>query len=188
MQVGKEKKAAVVFSCPGRHEELAGHPAAGATGKNLDTLLSLLSKALHRSDLARDNVTITNAWPGVEYPAKTGRSQATTKEVLAPENIERLQRELEEISEMVIFCGEKAAAAARHLLLKRQPKRLYIKHLGLRGLSLLGTDVQGETILAADVQVSAGGKTRIRGDNTERRLAVLVDSVLAQLRSGGKSS
>ncbi|OGU06652.1 MAG: hypothetical protein A2075_08715 [Geobacteraceae bacterium GWC2_58_44] len=135
LQVGKEKKVAVVFSCPGRHEEVAGHPAAQSTGKNLDTLLLLLSQALNRNDLTRANITITNAWPEVEYQAKTGRSEATAKEVEGAGNIERLQQELEDVTDFVIFCGAKAAAVARNLRLKYRPKFVYMRHPGLRGLS-----------------------------------------------------
>ena len=184
IQPGKEQRVAVVFSCPGRHEEIAGHPAAKATGKNLEALLSLLAGALNRSDLSRDNITVTNAWPEVEYKAKTGRSEATNREVLAPANIRRLQGELDAISDLVIFCGAKARAVSRRLQLRHRPKYLYLGHLGLRGLSSLKTDVEGEPILSADLQIGAGrkmSKQRMRAENTEKRLAVLVDSILTQL-------
>ena len=186
LQVGKQQRVAVVFSCPGRHEEAAGYPAAKTTGRNLDRLLSLLSKALNRNDLTRSNITITNAWPEVEYKAKTGRSEATAKEVKAPENVKRLQQELDEITDFVIFCGDTARAASQNLRLKHNPSFVYLKHLSLRGLSLIARDVQGERIIAADVQISAGSdisKMKLQSDNTNKRLAVLVDSILSQLRS-----
>lgn len=190
LQVGKLKRVAVVFSCPGRHEEAAGYPAAKATGKNLDRLLALLAKALKRDDLSRDNITITNSWPDVEYQAATGRSEATTREVLAKDNLLRLQRELEGISDLVIFCGERARTVSRHLQLKYKPKFIYTAHLGLRGLSLTRTDVQGESIVAADMQIQAGrrmSKQEIQWENTEKRLAVLVHAILTQLRAGNKN-
>lgn len=184
LQVGKEKKVAVVFSCPGRHEEQAGRPAAAATGRNLDRLLALLAPALKRGDLARERVTITNAWPRVEYRAKTGRSEATDREVLAPNNLRRLQLELEEISDLVIFCGRRARAVAVHLRLKHRPCFVYIEHLGLRGLSLLRKDVQGRAIVAADkfgCQAAGMSLRRLQGENTERRLEVLAAAIRAQL-------
>lgn len=185
IQVGKQKRVAVVFSCPGRYEESAGYPAAGATGKNLDALLKLLSIALNRSDLNRADITITNAWPQVEYRAKTGRSEATGKEVMAPENLVRLQGELAEISDLVIFCGKRAKAAAAQLQLKYLPKFVYIGHLGLRGLSTMNKDVKGEPIVAADIR--AGDKASGQGvqrENTQKRLQVLVLSILSQLQTG----
>ena len=186
IQVGKQKRVAVVFSCPGRHEEIAGRPAAGTTGRNLDAILELLCKALNRSDLTRSNITITNAWPKVEYKAKTGRSEPTPKEARAPENIERLQEELEGITDFVIFCGEAARAVSQRLQLKLKPRMVYIRHIGLRGMSLINKDVQGERITAADAQISAGcsiGKAEIQAANTGKRLAVVVRSILAQLES-----
>lgn len=185
LQQGKERKVAVVFSCPGRHEELAGFPAAHLTGRNLDLLLSLLARELKRDDLTRGNITITNAWSRVEYRAKTGRSEATVQEVEGAENVKRLQRELEEVSDFIIFCGARAKAAARHLQLGRKPRLVFIRHPGLRGLSLMATDLRGERILAAELQASRGGKGARRAsqsENTRRRLEVLVHSILSQLR------
>jgi uracil-DNA glycosylase len=187
LQVGKQKKVAVVFSCPGRREELAGCPAAGITGKNLDTLLSLLAEALHRSDLSRENITITNVWPTVEYRARTGRSQATGKEACAPGNLQRLQGELSEITDLVIFCGERAREAARKLSLERKPKLVFIGHPGLRGLSSIHRDVAGEPIVAAARLPAAAiksGKEMLQRENTRKRLAVLVHSILLQLGRG----
>ena len=98
---------ALVLSSPGRQEELAGYPAARTTGKNLEALLLLLGQALRRGDLTRENVTRTNAWPSVEYLDKTGRSEATHGEILAPDNLRKLRRELAEIGELVIFAGKR---------------------------------------------------------------------------------
>ena len=186
IQAGRQRKVAVVFSCPGRHEEIAGRPAAKTTGKNLEILLSLLSRALDRSDLARSDITITNAWPCVEYQAKTGRSEATAHELKAAYNLQRLERELEDITDFVIFCGAKARYVAQCLKLKHDPKFVYIRHLGSRGLLLIRSDVEGRPIVAADDRISAEGKQRqskakIQAENTEKRLAVVAHSVVAQL-------
>lgn len=191
LQVGKERKVAVVFSCPGRHEELAGYPAAHSTGRNLDLLLSLLARELSRDDLTRGNITITNAWSRVEYRSKTGRSEATLQEVEGTDNVKRLQQELEEVSDFIIFCGARAKAAARHLQLRHKPRLVFIRHPGLRGLSLMATDLRGEPILAAELQVSRGSKEArrsIQAENTRRRLAVLVHSILKQLRDDPEAS
>jgi len=176
LQEGREQRVAVVFSCPGRHEEAAGHPAAGSTGKNLEILLTLLGKALNRSDLARVNVTITNAWPWVEYRGKTGRTEATAKEIRAAGNIARLQQELAEVTDFVIFCGERARSVSGYLRLERHPRFVFVKHLGLRGLSLIRRDVAGEPIVAA-------GRRDLQGTNNLRRLEVVAHSIVNQLRS-----
>lgn len=187
LQPGREQRVAVVFSCPGRHEEAAGHPAAGSTGRNLDRLLALVGEGLGRSDLCRENITITNAWPTVEYRARTGRSEATSNEVTAAGNIERLERELGEVTDFVIFCGERAKAVSARLRLKHSPGFVFVRHLGLRGLSLIRRDLDGEPIIAASRQACAGGKLdkkQVQRGNTEKRLEVLAQSVLAQLKGG----
>lgn len=186
LQRGKQQRVAFVFSCPGRHEEAAGHPAARGTGRNLEMLLSILSIALGRNDLTREEITITNAWPQVEYLSKTGRSEATAREVTAPENIHRLEQELEDVGDFIVFCGERAKTVSKILKLKNNPRFVYIEHLGLRGLSLIRKDVWGEPIIAAELQAMAAGGSRrkreIQCENTRKRLEVLADLVLKQLR------
>lgn len=184
IQTGYQNSVAIVFSCPGRHEELAGYPAAKTTGKNLEQLLLLLSEALNRSDLTRRNITITNAWPDVEYEAKTGRSEATEQDVMRPKNLERLQRELSNITEFVIFCGDIAKATSLKLLLNRNPKFIYVNHLATRGLLSIEKDVHGQLIVVAKCQLAAGrkiSKQKIEAENTGKRLAVVACSVLKQL-------
>lgn len=104
--------AAFVFSCPGQKEELLGHPCAGATGRNLDLALPKLHAQCpdrFRSPLRSDYV-LTNSWSQIEYPAKTGRSEATIAEVLSVDNLDRLEQELDGIQTIVI-CGQKAKHA-----------------------------------------------------------------------------
>lgn len=188
LQMGKKNRVAFVFSCPGRHEESAGYPAAKGTGRNLDLLLSLLAAALGRTDLARENVTITNAWPFVEYKAKTGRTEATEREITSPENVARLQRELQDVTDFVIFCGTRPKLVSGYLKLSHRPRFVFVRHLGLRGLSTICTDVDGERIVAAAFgEVAEGGGARSRREiqcrNTRKRLEVLVRSIVEQLRA-----
>jgi uracil-DNA glycosylase len=175
LQKGSENRVAVVFSCPGRHEEMAGRPAAKATGKNLELLLSILGEALGR-DLSREKVTITNAWPEVEYRGKTGRTEASPKEITAAENVARLQQELQDITDFVIFCGERARLVAGKLRLKHHPKLVFIRHPGLRGLSTINTDIYGGRIVAAGRNMREA-----QAQNNKRRLEFLVQQILCQL-------
>jgi hypothetical protein len=177
LQKGSEDRVAVVFSCPGRHEEVAGCPAAKATGRNLELLLSLLGEALGRSDLSREKVTITNAWPEVEYLGKTGRTEASPREITTAENVERLQQELREVTDFVIFCGDRARLVAEKLRLQHHPKLVFTRHPGLRGLSTINTDIHGGRIVAG------GRNTReVRAQNNKKRLEVLVQQILSQLQ------
>jgi hypothetical protein len=62
---------------------------------------------------------------------------------------------------------------------------VFIKHPGLRGLSMIRTDVGGAPILAAAAVPGAGGcagRRALQADNTRKRLAVLVASICRQLR------
>lgn len=184
IQVGKKSAVAVVFSCPGRHEEKNNCPAAKNTGKNLHTFLSILAIKLPRNELVRSNITITNAWSCVEYKAKTNRSEATDQEIVTIPNIGRLRRELDHITEFIIFCGKKAKLASTHFTLKNQPKFIYIEHLGTRGLLSITTDTSGRAIISADEQINKGrtiSKRRIQKENTKKRLEVVAKSVQDQL-------
>ena len=107
---------AFVFSCPGQKEELLGHPCAGATGRNLDVALPKLHALEPKlfASSSRAAYVLTNSWSQIEYPAKTGRSEATATEILSPDNLNRLERELADIS-TILICGQKAKHAVLEL-------------------------------------------------------------------------
>ena len=110
-QRGARNWGAVVLACPGRVEKENNAPASGATGTNLDCLLSIMRHD-HQFDCgSRCEFTITNAWPTVEYRACTGRTQPTLEEVLNPANLYRLADELSEIEQLIICCGTLARRA-----------------------------------------------------------------------------
>lgn len=185
---GKEYKVAFVFSCPGRYEKEAGHPAAKATGTNLQKLLLKLSQILVRNDLTRDNITITNAWDRVEYVKLTKRSEATDGEILTPENIRRLVKELAHVTEFIVFCGAKAKLASKEIvrsnLLTNKPTFLFLEHLGTRGMLSILKDIDGNRIVSADDQILAGrklSKRKIQSENTEKRIEVVANSLVGQL-------
>ena len=121
LERGARDAVAFVFSCPGEVEQDQGRPAAGKTGDNLAEVLSLMA---HRSyvgtdleceDWTRDNVWITNAWSDVEYVGLTGRTEATTSEVLSTENVSRLANELSVIEKVIVCSGTRAQEAVSAL-------------------------------------------------------------------------
>jgi hypothetical protein len=103
---------AIVFSCPGQKEELLGHPCAGATGRNLDLALPKLHRLCpdRFTSPLRSDYVLTNSWSQIEYPAKTGRSEATATEILSADNLDRVERELAGI-QTILICGQKAKHA-----------------------------------------------------------------------------
>lgn len=191
---GAHDSCAFVFSCPGKHEQRAGHPAAGKTGRNLELLLAVMSARLGHAALVRDCVTITNAWPQVEYEELTGRSEATTLEILEATNIARLAGELQHVSHLIVFCGEKARRAAAELaklnLLAQEAKIAFVEHLGARGLLSIEQDLQGNRIVAAKEQKRLGRRIplrKIQNENTHRRIAVVAQRLLDSMRRQGAS-
>ena len=112
LQTCADATTAFVFSCPGQKEELLGHPCAGATGRNLDLALPKLHALCPErfNSPLRSEYVLTNSWSQVEYPAKTGRSEATATEILSPDNLNRLERELAGI-QTILICGQKAKHA-----------------------------------------------------------------------------
>lgn len=184
LQVGRSKEVAFVFSCPGRYEEIAGKPAAEVTGKNLSSLLDKLKIALKKNDLDRRNITITNAWSRVEYKQRTGRSEATTSEIVSDANIARLRTELVRVTELVVCCGDKARIAVDACDLSKNVKVVFIKHLSTRGLNSIKTDVNGEKIRSAKELRSQGDKRSIsciQSDNTSKRLDVVCKCIISQI-------
>ena len=182
---GSADTYAFVFSCPGKYEESAMHPAAGKTGCNLETLLELLSARLEQEALTRRCVTITNAWSQVEYQEHSGRSEATDVQIRSEANIGRLARELQHVTEMIIFCGSKAKVAFNELVrlkhITKPIKIAFVEHLGARGLLSIRNDIRGTLIVAAKEQRRLGRQSAlkaIQAENTYRRLEVVAQRLL----------
>lgn len=191
---GAENDVAFVLSCPGRYEELAGHPAAGNTGKSLQLLIDRLGTNISLPDLARVHITITNAWPDIEYKGKTGRSEATGAEVNRSDNIMRLADELQHVSKLVVFCGAKAKLACqqliKHNLLPTTVQIAFVPHLGGLGLNnSIMFDTADQPIVKANEQRRNGrldSLKAIQRENTGLRIDALVKSLLQSRMNVGK--
>lgn len=182
---GRKNEVAVVLSCPGSREEESIRPASGTTGKNLDLLLAKLGPLVGIPNLARCDVTVTNAFTRVEYKARTGRSEASVAEVRQEENISRLNAELADISDLVIFCGDRAGVVAERVTLRAGARSVRITHLGMQGINQITHDIDGAPILSVADSKIAGDKRsakKIGRANTSRRIDVLVQRVLDQMK------
>ena len=167
--MGKKKnKVAFVFSCPGQNEEKAQKPVAGQTGKNLDALLVYLNKK--NSTIFRDTdryeYRITNAWDKVEFESRTGRSEATQKEIKEEENLLRIENELKGMNTLILF-GDRAQYIES--LLNFTGKIIESRHLSLQSINQIEEDIHGTHLLKA------------QKGNTEKRLVVVTQDILAQL-------
>ena len=182
---GQKSQVAIVLSCPGSREELNRRPASGTTGRNLELLLAKLGPGIGIANLVRDDVTVTNAFTGIEYKARTGRSEASFEEILQGENISRLNSELADIADLVIFCGARANAVAERVSLHAGAKSVCIPHLGMQGINQIAGDVGGAPILSVAESKAAGDKRsakEIGRDNTSKRIEVLVQLALQQIK------
>lgn len=102
------KDIVLVFSCPGKKEMECGRPISGPTGTNFAYIWSKLK--YHDQTLSSQDVSITNAWPNIEYNNLTGRSEAENNEILNTENLERLKEEIGSARIVFVF-GQKAKLA-----------------------------------------------------------------------------
>jgi len=106
-------KTTIILSAPGQEEEKAGRPAAGQTGKNLQSVI----ETMHAKDPIAfpspnlDDYPITNAVETVRYMSKTGDTEGTDEEVCDTNNINRIKKELGD-SQNILALGEKAQLAA----------------------------------------------------------------------------
>jgi uracil-DNA glycosylase len=112
-------RTAFMASCPGRHEEAAGRPLAGRSGENLRAALEALRNRFGDAwfpSSRLEDYTLTNAWERVEYPALTGRSEATAAEVLAADNVALVRaRTVDAGLTHIVALGERARQMAARL-------------------------------------------------------------------------
>ncbi len=186
--MGSENDYAFVFSCPGRHEEAAGHPVAKQTGRNFEKFLQALNQITGKNSFHRNRVTITNSWDQIEYQGKTGRSEADLQEVLSTQNLNRLLDELAHVQEIIFCSGIRAEVAIGALKSSGQlqdVRILSMPHLGMRGINSIKTDLSGAAIIPAEKAVTLGiiekkEKTTYSSDNTMKRLKVIAAKVMAE--------
>ena len=174
---------AFMFACPGQKEEEAGRVVAGATGKNLDRLLSILSRSekeeirnlFPSSD--RYDYLITNSSNIIHYPALDSRSLPSKMEYSKEENMGRLAIELSD-AKFVIAFGKEAKDAS--LMLQRYFRRfllpspsfiLSIPHLSFLSLNQISEDKEGNKIEKGDPK------------GTEKRLEVVAEKISLLLLS-----
>jgi hypothetical protein len=83
----------------------------------------------------RYDYLITNAWPTVEYPAKTSRSVPSEAEICDEENLLRLHCEIKSL-EYLVVCGSLAHAAVRACIERFGfgGKVAYVKHTSRRAI------------------------------------------------------
>lgn len=175
--VGRYSRIAVMLTCPRQQEMVDGCPASpnGEVGKNLDLLLALLASSTGRSDINRSDVTITYAWPNIEYTELTGRGLPTTLQVTNRDNISRLNRELTDITELVICSGTLAEEVYPKLSLPHCPNFVCVRHISERGLATITFDINGNKLHRNDRDLAR------KQQNTLDRLAVVADRIMTRL-------
>ena len=137
-EAGKRDEISVVLSCPGNKELQAGYPAAGVTGKNIGIFFDQLDA---KSNLSwkRKDITITNSWSRPESEHLTGRTEATTKEVLEQKNLIRLWNEIKDTKKVIVTFGKNANLAIKELisqgLISNSIKIIEMPHFSTRYLN-----------------------------------------------------
>lgn len=193
-EAGSKNEIAVVLSCPGREEELAcpQGPAKGQTGKNLETLLEILTRDYEYSGFTRSEICVTNAWDKVEYKKKTGKSEAKLHEILSNKNLDRLAKEVGVIEKLIICCGVNAKAAILSLSkdkkINSNAKIVFLDHLGNQSLnSSIKFALDGSKIKSYSNSVKKpAGETRslkkIGNENRILRLQVVAKRLNEQIQ------
>jgi hypothetical protein len=173
-QPGIDQDVAYLFSAPGQEEEKAGRPAAGKTGMHLTLLITILRYRGLTFLPFREQATVDNAWPHILFEKKSGRTEGTDKEILAPENLERLASEIGHIEKWLVCFGAKAHLAASKTkemgLLKNNCRLVKSKHLSPRVINFIDKDIHGEAL-------DGGGFW-----NLCRRLEVLAEELYVQFK------
>lgn len=139
-----------LFSCPGSKELKKNKPCAGATGSNLEKLLSILHILNQNitTPKARNNLYINNAWPCVEYKSSTKRTEATIPELDLLWNIIRLRDELAGVEKIIAF-GNNALHVAEKIKREYYPDLVIVPsiHISMTSINTsIAQDINNVTI------------------------------------------
>lgn len=112
---GRNNRCIAIFQCPGKKEEQAKHPAAGATGKNLSRLFDLLrhdmdyalsADFIYDPNKPMQGIAIGNAYPDVYY--KKSKNGAVPSGEIPHKHVMEMGKAIAE--KRVVFCFGKRAS------------------------------------------------------------------------------
>lgn len=109
-------RVAYLLSAPGRHEQAAGAPLSGKTGRNVESVTVFLNQA-RPSDFpatTRTQVRLLQSDEKVHYKSLDGRSEGKSAENLSAPNKARIRNQLTGIDTVVAF-GAKANEVIREV-------------------------------------------------------------------------
>lgn len=157
-------RVALVFSCPGKDEEIVKKPVAGRTGNNLDKVLFELNQQLPLlfQSTYRYDYRITNATTTPLYYKRDKRTEGTEDEISDPQNLARLYEEIKAY-EYVLSFGDNAQNAVNQCLQGKEISPIHIHcsyHLSPRRVNFgIKEDKFGTTL-----QPNAPGNLALRLD------------------------
>ncbi|EFI67586.1 hypothetical protein BFZC1_15525 [Lysinibacillus fusiformis ZC1] len=167
---GSSNEVTLVFSCPGQKEMKLKRPAAGTTGTNLDIVLKYLNN-YKGIEWNRENITITNSWPNIEYIKFTGRSEATKHEITHSDNLERLYDDIKDTTKYIICFGENANYAVNQINQNLLASIISARHLSSRNLNAnIKEDINGNKIIKSTTDIE-------KEKNTKARLEVVAKEI-----------
>jgi hypothetical protein len=155
-------KVGFMFACPGQKEEIANRVVSGVTGKNLNTLLSILSNSNFEKIREmfpsgdRYDYLITNASEIIHYPALDGTSLPKRSEYSSPSNITRIINETSDLDYVFAF-GEQAKSVSKLISQKTDAEDIVhpsfitsLPHLSLLSINQIKFDTNGQKIEKGD--------------------------------------
>jgi hypothetical protein len=165
---------AFVLSAPGNEEVIAGRPAAGATGENLEGALTHLNSFAPTLFLSthRYDYRLTNAYSQpLAKNIATGRTEASRTEILGDDNTERFLSNIRGCTH-IILCGEKAGYLSS--ILEREIISVSCaSHIGNKGLN-------------GKFKLSTEWKTKPPVDRRQERIRLWASKVLQGFGQGCK--
>lgn len=120
---GRNNRCIAIFQCPGKKEEQAKHPAAGATGKNLSRLFDLLrhdmdyalsADFIYDPNKPMQGIAIGNAYPRAYY--KNSKNGTRPHGVIPREHVVAMAKTIED--KKVVFCFGKRASKLYQMICK----------------------------------------------------------------------
>lgn len=170
----KKSKICFVLSCPGREELIKNAPCQGATGDNLNGLLSILSEK--KNDLfessKKDDYDILNATTMVHFKNLDGKTEGTKKEITKENSkIDNYVKTNKNLKYVILFGGK--AKLLKDIV--GEDKTIESVHLGYQSINHINKDENRKEINAKTV---ADSKNR-----TAKRLKKIAYDILKQIES-----
>ncbi|MBU3194869.1 hypothetical protein [Clostridium algidicarnis] len=177
-KAAQDNKVSFVFLCPGQIEEMLSKPICGATGADLECLISELQADINLANYFKYNCRykyrIINLSETVYYKGSKNGNKPNKLQIESKEKVKRLQESIKDMELILVFNLEYKGVFQKRVLLEDKVVKniIYSRHLSSQAINQMDKD-------GDNVKIGSNSE-----GNLKRRIKVISKESIKQFKIG----